>query len=459
MQYYNNPMMGGGGGGMMDPRMQQQQQQMQGMNGMNPMGMGMGGMPGMNGMPGMPGMPGMGNYGQAYRQLGYDYTLPISGYKPEAGWGAWDLATAQYDGGRLERSFFDNIVRILREYQFLKNKYKTQQGKEGSYEIDPNFPDKQISTLTNFFASRHLSEESARQAHYRVYHKLDGVDAGNKTLGGAAAYQSYLIWDRDHYTAFHSMPSQENRERLVGLAVAELFNIWDKVQPRSSRANIEEAAQYAAATAKHLYDRHYDLSHNHSHRRGGSRYYGYGADNDSDSDDDRRGRRRSFYGTEQPYGMGGMQNPMMQGPMQGGMMNGGPMMGHTGLGMPGMGMAQPGMGALGMPGAMSGGGGMMNPMMMNQMAMNGGMNPGMMQPGMMGGMGNMGMMGGGPLGGMPGNHGQMGEAQAGPGMHPYTYHSQSGVAYNNQPIDQMGNPTFPGGPGRSWYGYGQQRYF
>lgn len=29
------------------------------------------------------------------------------------------------------------------------------------------------------------------------------------------------LWDRDHYTAFHSYPSQENRERLVGLAVAE----------------------------------------------------------------------------------------------------------------------------------------------------------------------------------------------------------------------------------------------
>lgn len=29
------------------------------------------------------------------------------------------------------------------------------------------------------------------------------------------------IWDRDHYSAYHAMPSQENRERLIGLAVAE----------------------------------------------------------------------------------------------------------------------------------------------------------------------------------------------------------------------------------------------
>ncbi|WVQ96292.1 hypothetical protein IAU59_003396 [Kwoniella sp. CBS 9459] len=427
MQYYNTPQMGGmnpgmgmggmGGMGMgmggMDPRMQQMPQ-MQGMGGMGGMGMGMGG---------------MGNYGQAWRQLGYDYTLPSLGYKPEATWGAWDVANAQYNGGRLERSFFDNI----------------------------------ISSLTNFFANRHLSEEAARDAHRRVYYQAEGADAGNKTLGGAAAYQAYLIWDRDHYSAYHANPTQDNRERLVGLAVAELFSLWDRVQPRSSRASTEEAAQYAAATAKYLFDRHYDLPHTHNHRRGGgSRYSGYGADNDSDSDDDRRMRRRSMYG-QQPYGTG-MQNPMMGGgmPMQNGMMGGQGMMpqGGTGMagmgmgGMPGMGMAQPGMGAMGMPGSMGMGNGMMNPMM-GGMGMQSGMGMGM------GGMGGgMGMMN--PMNMMPGNHGQMGEAQAAPGMHPYTYGAQSGVAYGTQPIDQNGNPTFPGGPGmpgRSWYGYGQQRYF
>ncbi|WVQ65379.1 uncharacterized protein L199_003555 [Kwoniella botswanensis] len=476
MQYYNqtpNPMMGGGGMGgmgMMDPRMQQQMQ-MQGMNPMNGMN-GMGGMqPGMGGMMngmGM-GMNGMGNYGQAWRQLGYDYTLPVLGYKPEATWGAWDLANAQYNGGRLERSFFDNIVRLLREYQYLKHKDKYQREHEGLQDsnsplttpLSPNFLSKQISTLTNFFANRHLSEEAARDAHRRVYYQAEGADAGNKTLGGAAAYQAYLIWDRDHYSAYHANPTQENRERLVGLAVAELFSLWDRVQPRSSRANTEDAAQYAAATAKYLFDRHYDIPHSHSHRRSGSRYSGYGADNDSDSDDDRRMRRRSLY-NQQPYGMGGMQNSMMnQMPMQGGMMpgGGGGMMGPQSMGMAGMGMVQPGMGALGMPGAMGGGGMMNNPMMMNQMGMNGMGGMGMGMGGMQTGMMNGGMMGGGPLGGIPGNHGQLGEAQAGPGMHPYTYGGQSGVAYGNTPIDQMGNPTFPGGPGRSWYGYGQPRYF
>ncbi|WRT68064.1 uncharacterized protein IL334_005039 [Kwoniella shivajii] len=483
MQYYNTPMMGGGGGGIgmgmggMDPRLQQQMQmqqaQLQPMT--NPMAMG-----------------GLG-YGQAYRQLGYDYTLPTSVYKPEATWGAWDLANAQYNGGRLERSFFDNIVRLLREYQYLKHKHKYQnnlQEPSSASPNSPNFLDKQISSLTNFFANRHLSEDAARDAHRRVYYQAEGADAGNKTLGGAAAYQAYLIWDRDHYSAYHANPSQENRERLVGLAVAELFSLWDRVQPRSSRANTEDAAQYAAATAKYLFDRHYDLPHSHSHRRYGSRHSGYGADNDSDSDDERHQRRRSFHNQSYglpPNGMGGMQNPMMnQMPMQGGMTGGGPgMMGPQSMGIPGMGMPQPGMGSMGMPGAMgmgAGGGMMGNPMMMNQMGMNGmqgmgmgmGMQPGMMNgmgmpqgmgqgmPGMQGmsGMGMMnGMMQGGPLGGMPGNHGQMGEAQAGPGMHPYTYGGQSGVAYGNQPIDQMGQATFPGGPGRSWYGYGQPRYF
>lgn len=30
-------------------------------------------------------------------------------------------------------------------------------------------------------------------------------------------------------------------------------------------------------------------------------------------------------------------------------------------------------------------------------------------------------------------------------MHPYHYGAQSGVAWGNQPIDQVGNPTFLGG--------------
>ncbi|KIR53035.1 hypothetical protein I315_04493 [Cryptococcus gattii Ru294] len=315
------------------------------------MGMGMGANQGMMGQNPMLGMQGMASYGQAWRNLGYDYTPPSLGYKPETTWGAWDLANAQYNGGRLERSFFDNI-----------------------------------------------------------------------TLGGAAAYQAYLIWDRDHYSAYHAMPSQENRERLIGLAVAELFSLWDRVQPRSTRATTEEAAQYAAATAKYLFDRHYDLPHNpHAYHRTGSRFSNYRRD-DSDSEDEHHLRRRSMYG--QPYT--GMQ--AAPGLDAGGMMNG--MNGMMPGGMPGQGM---GMGMGIQPGMMGG----MQGMGMGQMGMPGmqGMGPmgGMgMQPGMMGQMGQMGIggMGMGQMGGMgmmqPGMmglqqgvppHGSIGESQAAPVGH------------------------------------------
>ncbi|OXG43483.1 hypothetical protein J010_06626 [Cryptococcus neoformans] len=407
MQYYSNPQMNPAMG--MNPAMQ---------GGMGLGGMGIGanqGMMGQNPMLGMNGMgmQGMGSYGQAWRNLGYDYTPPSLAYKPEATWGAWDLANAQYSGGRLERGFFDNI----------------------------------ISTLTNFFANRHLSEDSARDAHRRVYYQGEGTDAGNKTLGGAAAYQAYLIWDRDHYSAYHAMPSQENRERLVGLAVAELFSLWDRVQPRSTRATTEEAAQYAAATAKYLFDRHYDLPHNpHPYHRAGSRFSNYRGD-DSDSEDEHYHRRRNMYG--QPYngvqaapnlGAGAMMNGMMPGgiPGQGMGMGVGMQPGMMG-GMQGMGMGQ--MGGMGMQSGMMGQMGMGG---MNGMAQMGGMG---IQPGM------VGLQQGVPP------HGSIGESQAAPGMHPYHYGAQSGVAWGNQPIDQMGNPTFLGGPQRSWYGYGQPKYF
>jgi hypothetical protein len=52
--------------------------------------------------------------------------------------------------------------------------------------------DIQINSVSNFFSARHLSEDSARDAHRRVYFRNEGEDAGNKTLGGAAAYQAYL---------------------------------------------------------------------------------------------------------------------------------------------------------------------------------------------------------------------------------------------------------------------------
>jgi hypothetical protein len=39
------------------------------------------------------------------------------------------------------------------------------------------------------------------------------------------------------------------------LTIPPVFSLWDRVEPRSSRARPEEAAEYAAATAKHLFDR------------------------------------------------------------------------------------------------------------------------------------------------------------------------------------------------------------
>ncbi|GFZ50582.1 hypothetical protein JCM24511_08339 [Saitozyma sp. JCM 24511] len=366
--YYSAPNMGMGMGGGMDPRMMGMgaMQGMQGMQGMQPgmmmqpgimqpgMQSGMMMQPGMqNGMMNqMNPMGGMGmGYGQAYRQLGYEYNLPTLAYKPEPTWGAWDIANAQYSGGRLERSFFDNIA--------------------------------------------------------------------------------YLLWDRDHYTAFHSYPSQENRERLVGLAVAELFSLWDRVQPRSSRANVEEASQYAAATAKYLFDRHYDLPGGHHHHPR-SRFSGYGADDESDTESEsRRMRRRSMYGQMPPYAMQQGMGPMGGGGMA---MMPGQMMPNGGMGMPG------GYGGMPMQGPMQGMG--VPPVAMA----------------MGGGMGGMGVRSG-----VQTAHGMLPEAQAAPGMHPYTYGAQSGVAYGNQPIDPMGNPTFPGGPGmqggRGWYAYGDRRYY
>jgi hypothetical protein len=49
-----------------------------------------------------------------------------------------------------------------------------------------------MSRIAEFMDNRQLSEEAAYSSFVRVYHKGDGVDAGNRSLGGAAAYQAYL---------------------------------------------------------------------------------------------------------------------------------------------------------------------------------------------------------------------------------------------------------------------------
>lgn len=122
-------------------------------------------------------------------------------------------ANAQYNGGRLERGFFDNIVRLCREYESLKSKYRNSQDKRpfsdtpAERNLVSSKTIQQISTLTNFFANRHLSEDSARDAHRRVYYQGEGADAGNKTLGGAAAYQAYLCVPRP--------PSEPTRQQGI----------------------------------------------------------------------------------------------------------------------------------------------------------------------------------------------------------------------------------------------------
>lgn len=49
-----------------------------------------------------------------------------------------------------------------------------------------------MSRINEFMGDRQLSEEAAYHSFLRVYHKGDGVDAGNRSLGGAAAFQAYL---------------------------------------------------------------------------------------------------------------------------------------------------------------------------------------------------------------------------------------------------------------------------
>lgn len=132
MQYYSNPQMNA---------------VMQG-----GMGMGMGANQGMMGQNPMLGMQGMASYGQAWRNLaslvsgqcegGADGSsrvmiIPLqvllTSPKPPGELGILYVsrfisksrstthttiqAKAQYNGGRLERSFFDNIVRLCREYE------------------------------------------------------------------------------------------------------------------------------------------------------------------------------------------------------------------------------------------------------------------------------------------------------------------------------------------------------
>ncbi|KAJ9115898.1 hypothetical protein QFC22_005041 [Naganishia vaughanmartiniae] len=182
--------------------------------------------------------------GQAYANLGYEYEPPRGGYSADAGWNGWDLAMAQYggsSGGRrgggqgrgLERDWFDGI----------------------------------INGVASYFTIRRLTESQAREAHRRIYHLQEPErygfdDISARTLGGAAAFQAFLIWDRDHRGVYGHLPTDGNRERLVSMAIAEAYVLFERLglhNPHGQARNItlQDCAETAAATAKYIFDHHY----------------------------------------------------------------------------------------------------------------------------------------------------------------------------------------------------------
>jgi hypothetical protein len=71
-----------------------------------------------------------------------------------------------------------------------------------------------------------MSESQAREAHQRVYHfqepeRIGYTEVSSTTLGGAAAFEAFLLWDRDYHGIYEAMPHKENRDRLVSMAVGE----------------------------------------------------------------------------------------------------------------------------------------------------------------------------------------------------------------------------------------------
>jgi hypothetical protein len=71
-----------------------------------------------------------------------------------------------------------------------------------------------------------MNETQAREAHQRVYHyqepeRMGYAEISSSTLGGAAAFEAFLLWDRDYHGIYESMPVKENRDRFVSMAVGE----------------------------------------------------------------------------------------------------------------------------------------------------------------------------------------------------------------------------------------------
>ena len=77
--------------------------------------------------------------------------------------------------------------------------------------------------MSSYFSTRRLTEPQARDAHMRIYHHADHANdrMTSHALGGAAAYEVFLIWDRDLQGIYDGLSRRENRSRLVALAVGE----------------------------------------------------------------------------------------------------------------------------------------------------------------------------------------------------------------------------------------------
>ena len=83
-----------------------------------------------------------------------------------------------------------------------------------------------MNRVGSYFSIRRLSESQAREAHQRVYHfqepeRIGYTEISSTTLGGAAAFEAFLLWDRDYHGIYEAMPHKENRDRLVSMAVGE----------------------------------------------------------------------------------------------------------------------------------------------------------------------------------------------------------------------------------------------
>ncbi|GHJ90244.1 hypothetical protein NliqN6_6646 [Naganishia liquefaciens] len=173
--------------------------------------------------------------------LGYDYTPASLMYRADPGWNGWELANAQYGAsgrGMLERDWFDGV----------------------------------IDRMSSYFSTKRLTEPQARDAHMRIYHHADHAydRLTSHALGGAAAYEVFLIWDRDLQGIYDGLSRRENRSRLVALAVGEVYALWDRlgIHPNPARGlSLQDAAETAAATAKHLFDHHYKRHHHEESSR------------------------------------------------------------------------------------------------------------------------------------------------------------------------------------------------